>query len=398
MKWLPLILLICSCAQLNHYKVYKSQDGLYKYQHRGTKTQNALRDNSNKLIRSELEAKKQFSNYKSVTDLKKSFLPSCEDRFNFRKSYHRATEVIYAGNLTKGRLLLEKISKDCKNIKFYSHIDYLYAYSYEREENFKQRDKYLEDFLNYSQAIFPPNFSQSDTKDEEALIFKKFKAHAKKVLAGESFKLYREIPNHYTIPRYNSLNDSYLAGTKVTDETYYVIPGYSTVTKGSLEGAYVLPTKYGAFIPGLFMNDPFGTLGRINYRKQLSESLNRKHQTGINIGLYQWKTLSYSRDLFGTLSNVKIKDEGVGTRLGYGGTYQFTTKYNFMYQVAGNSDYATRSNLTALMGYNIDGISMFQYGLLHNQTVIAWKVKQIYIMYNLSMKAIDVNIATGFAF
>lgn len=218
------------------------------------------------------------------------------------------------------------------------------------------------------------------------------------MLAGEKFKLIQDSSKHLSLARYNSLDDTYLAGSRVTKPHFYILPTYSTALKSGLEGGYVFPTKYGAFIPAASINEPFGTLGRLNYRKQLSETLDRKHQTGINIGIYQWKNISYDQNIYGSIVNSEVEEEGIGARLGYGGTYQFTRKYNFMYQVVGSSSNKLRSSATSLIGYNIGNTSMLQYGLLNNYTVVAWKVKQIYIMYNFSAKAISANISTGFRF
>ncbi len=50
MKLLLLCLLFSSCAKLSHYKTYQDDKGLYKYQFKDFKSENASRDNKNKLI------------------------------------------------------------------------------------------------------------------------------------------------------------------------------------------------------------------------------------------------------------------------------------------------------------------------------------------------------------
>lgn len=383
---------------MKHYKSYQEGEDFYKFQFKGRNTQTAVRDSDKKLILNKNKATIQIESYKNMDELNSSMITECEIDLDIKSTYHQAQDELKKLKSKEARSLLDKIVLKCESIKYYSHISFLYAYSYQIDGNKKKRDEFLSDFLMYSQSIYPKGFYQTDTSDESIKLYVSYKNIAKESLNGKEIIFDNHSDEHLSIPRYNSLDDTYLSGTKISKQHFYILPYYSTVTRGGFEYAHVVPTQYGAFIPKISTNEPMGTLGGLFYRKQLTETIDRKHQTGLNIGLYQWKKISYTENIYGGVSDVEVEDEGIGTRLGYGGTYQFSSKFNFMYQGLGYSSDKSGTAATTLLGYRLDEISMFQYGLLHNKTVVAWKVMQMYIMYNFTAKSLDVNFSTGFGF
>jgi hypothetical protein len=401
MKLILLLILFTSCANLKDVKTYQSGEDFYKFKtsHKTPLKEHSLRKETGELVFNDKEAKEEIMAATSLNALKKRIPSYCSEDYELAELYH---EIIDALSSKKSEIAINKISiiiKECPAIEKRSHINYLQAYAHHLKSDDLKRDQYLKDFINNAESIFPLSLSQEDKKQERVVLYNQYKEHAKEVLAGAEFKVELTTQEHLSMPRYRSLKNSSLPGFKSdTGRYFYILPGYSTATKGYVSAMYNISTDYGEFIPFISINDLYGTLGTLVYRKQLSQTIDRRHQTGINLNLHQWKKITYEKTYYGSFENSKTQDSGIGARFGYGGTYQLTNDFHFVYQGSYFSNYTNNLTATTLLGYNITTFSQLQFGLLKDHSVIVYKVGVFYFIKNFSRDEVNFNLGGVFQF
>lgn len=136
----------------------------------------------------------------------------------------------------------------------------------------------------------------------------------------------------------------------------------------------------------------------IVYRKQLSQTLDRKHQTGLNLNLHQWRKYTYKKTAFNSISDVKVVDSGIGGRIGYGGTYQFNNRFQFVYQGSYSSNYENNLAGTTLIGYAFAPELQLQAGMLNDHSAIALKFSSLYFVWDFSSQTFSFNMIGGLQF
>jgi hypothetical protein len=401
MKYLLFAILLTSCAKFKNIKTYQDGESYFKYSDIENPRYDvrAIRDKKNDLVFEKEEAEKVLAEIGTLEELKKRTPQLCSNKFSFSKDYFEIINFLKKEAPDKAIGHIQKLIDLCPTIKKNSHVHYLSAFSYHLKKDQVKRDEFLNLFLNQSESIFPRNHFQENNPQEKVSLYLKYRKHVKDVLAGSEFKLDLTSDEHLKIPRYKSVKNSFLPGTKTeTGRSFLIIPGYSTAVGGTIEALYNIDTQYGEFIPYMSFDEVFGSLSTLIYRKQLTQSLNRKHQTGINLNLHQWKRLKYKIDIFDRISDVKTVESGIGNRVGYGGTYQFTNDFNFIYQGSYFSNYKNGFNGTALLGYAVAEGAQFQFGLLNDQSVIAYKLNTIYMMWSTSSEEFNFSLGGALQF
>ena len=170
-----------------------------------------------------------------------------------------------------------------------------------------------------------------------------------------------------------------------------ILPFYNSITGGGLQVFYNYSTHYGEFIPTYSYDEMRESMSSLTYRKALSQTLDRKYQTGINIQINQWKEFSYKKNtVTGKISDVKITREGVGASAAYGGTYQFTNIFYYLYQGRIYSYTKVGATATNLLGFSLGEKSPFslEYGLFRNKTIAGLRFGFIHFYKDISSDSV----------
>jgi hypothetical protein len=157
----------------------------------------------------------------------------------------------------------------------------------------------------------------------------------------------------------------------------------------NISTGYQYKTRFGELIPILILNSHFDQKHLI-YRKQVSQSPNRRHQTSFVFGLTEWKDIDFDYTRVRRAKNIKVVDEGFGNFLGYGGTLQLNNTHSFMYQAR----YVNEKNEsilkgTALIGWAIGEESVLQLGALNDHFVLALKSASFYTTIDFTDRGLN---------
>jgi len=399
---IPLFLILASCASFSDYTLIDSEKDLYLITHK-TKNKNfgAIRDKNNNLIRNKDRADKRFFELGSVDKIEKSEITNCDGSYELSKKFHKIDDLLSKNKSKKAREKLKELKKQCLNIEYHSNYYYLLAYSFHIDKNKEKRDFYLKEFINKSDSLYPNFAHQTNSEKESDTIYKKTITHSKEVLKGADFKLDLFKKEHLNTARYRNRLNSFLPGYEnESGKVFFILPSYSTATRGGINLIYNITTDYGEFIPVISYTDVYGSQSSLIYRKRLSQSVDRKHTTGINLAVYQWRRIERERDEYGYYQ-TRNKGNGVGASFGYGGTYQLTNDFYYAYQGRYYSSYRNGALGTSLVGYNILDINdteslSLEYGLFNNISIVGMRWGLIHFFQNLSGDTFNFQFHLGF--
>lgn len=399
-----LSLILISCASVSDYETVKNEKDLFIIQHKKSKQDfGPIRDNKKNLIRDKEIANKRMSSFNELDELKKNKIPQCSGGIEQSERFHKIEKLIVANKIKKARKQLYRLKENCDGLEYNSNYYYTLAYTYELEGNKEKRDENLNNFINKSQQIYPGFTHQTNSKEEATQLYKQYIQNAKDVLNGKEFTYSLSDKKHLKVARYIDRTNSFLPGYENEEgRVFLVLPSYSTVTGGGISALYNFNTKYGEFIPAYSYNEITKGLGSLIFRKQISQSLDRRHTTGINIGLFQWKKIRYRTNYYTReASDVRILDEGIGVSAGYGGTYQLTNRFLYIYQARAYSSQESGISGTSLIGYNFNNFDqketfLLEYGLFNNDSIAGARWGIIHIFQNLSAETFNFQLYFGF--
>ncbi len=385
---IPLLFFI-SCSHLGDQKVIIEGENYYKVQDtKINKELYAIRDKAKNLIRDEELAKQRLQNFSTLSQLEDSKILACSGDYKITKMFHEIIKFLENKNITSARERLIKLQLQCKNIEYQSQFYYLMAYTFHLQGNFEKRDFYLAEFSNKADSVFPAFSYQTNSATEKHQLYESYYEHAKSVLTGADLKLKPVQKKHLEIARYRDRSNSFFPGFQNESGKYFIIlPYYSTITNGGIQMIYNYATPSGEFIPQYSYDDFLGSMLGVTYRKSLTQTIDRKHQTGINVKINQWKEYRYYRNpITNKISNFEITNEGVGGSLGYGGTYQFSNSFYYLYQGRVYSYKNVGTTATSLLGYSFGstGVVSLEYGLYNNHSIAGLRFGIIHTYQDLS--------------
>lgn len=398
------LIILISCSSVSDFKTSKSEKDYYVLENKRTNYKfGAIRDKDKNLIREKEQAEKRLSQFKEMDDIKANEIAHCDGGYEQSKKLHKIDTLLEKKKSKKARALLKELKKECENIEFNSNYFYALAYSYEIDGNIEERDKNLKKFLKKSEQTFPNFAHQTNSKAESDKVYKAYIKNAKAALKGEAFKYKMTKEKHLEIARYKDRTNSFLPGYKNEQGRFFLIlPSYSSATGGGISALYNFSTKYGEFIPAYTYNELTDGLGSLIFRRQISQSIDRRHSTGINIAVYQWKDIRYSRNYYtGEASDYEVLDEGVGASFGYGGTYQLSDDFLYIYQGRIYSSKNSGTRGTSLLAYSLSSMSstesiFLEAGLFNDVSIIGLRWGFIQIFRNYSANSTNFQLSFGF--
>lgn len=399
-----LLFILGSCASLNDFEYYKNDKGIYSVKRKKLDHEiTVLRDKNKNVIRDEEVAKNTFYQFMEVEDIDDNQISNCDAGITQSKAFHKIDKHLANKQVSKAKSKLKNLKKSCKNLEYHSKYYFTLAYINDLEGNIADRNKNLKSFINKSDAIYPSFTMQTDSKGEAASVYKQYVQHAHAVLNGSEFTYDQAKEKKLKIARYRDRTNSFLPGYEnETGRMLLILPGYSSVTGGAISALYNIKTEYGEFIPTYTYNEIQKGQAALIYRKRLSQSLDRRHTTGINVSLFQWKIVNFNRNYYtNEASNIEVEDEGIGLGLGYSGTYQLTNDFLYIYQARATSSDKVYTAGTSLIAFSLVDLNeseplLLEYGLFNDVTIIGVRLGFIQMFQDFSNDSFNFRFHLGF--
>jgi hypothetical protein len=395
------LLFISSCANIKNARVIKGNYDYYQLDKAGSSTGRPIRTNNGDLILDESSAEAELAEVKSFSELRQRVDKNCKRSLKLASHYHQAVRYLKENNIQMSKAELEKSQLLCSSIDMISHYFYIEAYQAQVDGDYEKRNQKLQAFLSKSEGIFPKSFYQEDfVKTETIELYELYKEHARDVLKSDiSLKLILTDDEKFNVARYNSYYKTLMPGFKNDSPgKFFIKPGFEWLYGLNISSGYQYKTDFGEFIPIVIVNSHFD-LKHLIYRKQISQTPNRRHQTSLVFGVTEWKDVDFNYTSIRRAKDIKVSDEGFGNFVGYGGTFQLNNTHSFMYQARSVSEKHERIiKGTALIGWAIGEESVLQFGSLNNHVVIAWKTTSFYTTIDFTDRGLNSSVYTGFTF
>jgi hypothetical protein len=340
------------------------------------------------------EATKEFKALRSDKEYQKRIPTPCSNPLRVAEQFHELRKSLEEKLLPQAQKTILELERQCAALEKISHLEYLKAYLAKLENRPEAVKEHLERFLRVAERAWPQNFFQEDTPGEEIEYYQKLRQSAQGHLEhGEELNLIkveqkllipRHRADHWYEPGYlNSSDDAIRALVIITGNQY----------ESGVSGFYDFKTSYGSFIPRVMYMSLSGAYYDLIYRKDITQSLDRRHQTGINLSLSNIKKVTYRSSLLsGTKANVE--EEYIGFTAGYGGTYHFSENLSGLYQgrvvnlftPLSGFDYTMLAKYRLFPKLNVHG------GILDSHGVVGIDFFMIYFYYNTARNSLHFNL------
>ena len=391
---ITLSMFLFSCAKFHRVTLRTNAEGHF-VPHYEKRNLRPIRDNNFNLITDRAKAQKRLDDLGSFDELEKFVPKTCDIGIKESKKYHKAEGLLQEAKFDDAIKLLDEVKGQCRDIAFVSHINYLYAYAYEKKGMKEIAQNYINLFIHKAESIYPQSFYQFDSANDQVAAYERYLSQAKNYLEGQELVLVSDAK-----PRYNTLEGTLLPGIKPAKkkDRFIFDIGYSTKFRGSFGIGYIGNTKYGQFIP-FIITSQIGSWKSLLWRKQHFQTIDRKHTTGFRVSIDEWKKYTVYKDSYsGEINKFEIHDSGYGVTAGYGGTYQFNNDFSYVYTGSVTASYETNVFGTSMISYHTGGPSSLLAGLFKNESVVMWKVSAIQIWYNYTDKSFNSSLTAGIRF
>jgi len=382
-----------SCAKFHKVTVRTNAEG-HQIPHYENKNLRPIRDNNFNLITNREKAQKRLDDLGSFDNLEMYTPKRCKIGIRESKKYHKAESLLQENKIDEAIKLLDEVKKKCKQIVFFSHINYLYAYAYNKQGKQELAKKHTQLFIHKAESIYPISFYQYDSSNEQVKEYEIYLAQAKNYLNGEELLLKTQ-----AYPKYNTLEGTLLPGLEASDKGRYLWDmGYSSISGGVFGFGYIFKNDYGEFIPFYRVTSRLGSYKSFLYRKQQYQSSDRRHTTGITVSVDEWKRFTYYKNGYNQITDVDINDTGYGLTVSYGGTYQLDNEFSYVYKASMIANYKSSVFGTSMISYHTGGPGSLLAGLFNDSSVIMWKVGALQIWKNFSNNSINSSLTAGIRF
>lgn len=389
-----ILLLVTSCAKFHRVTVRTNAEG-HQVAHYENRNLRPIRDNNFNLIIDKTKAEKRLNDLGSFDALEKYTPRPCKVGVSESIKYHKAEKLLMEDKYSEAIALLDELKTECENIVFVSHINYLYGYAYEKQGEKEKAKKHIKLFIHKAESIYPQSFYQFDSPNEQVEIYEKYLSQANNYLNGNELVLKTKLE-----ARYNTLEGTLLPGIHSVEDKNRIIfdIGYSSAIKSTFGIGYIFNTKYGQFIPFYLNNSLLGSFKSLLFKRQHFQTPDRKHTTGYQISIDEWKRYTLYRNNYTYTHKSEIHETGYGLTVGYGGTYQFNNSFSFVYSGKIRNSYETGTFASSMISYHTGGPGSILAGLYNNESVLMWKVGTIQIWYNYTDKSFNSSLTAGIRF
>jgi hypothetical protein len=385
--------LLYSCAKFHKVTVRTNAEG-HQIPHFENINLRPIRDNNFNLITDRKKAEKRLDDLGSFDHLEKYTPKKCKIGIIESKKYHKAQMLLQNNKVVDAIELLDEVKSKCKDIVFVSHINYLYAYAYNKQGKKELAKKHTQLFIHKAESIYPISFYQYDSPNEQVKEYELYLSQAKAFLSGEDFLL-----NTESSPKYNTLEGTLLPGLKASDKARYLWDmGYSSISGGLFGFGYIFQSEFGEVIPFYRVTSRLGSYKSLLFRRQQYQSEDRRHTTGITVSIDEWKRFTYYKNGYNQITDVDINDTGYGLTASYGGTFQLDNDFSYVYKASITANYTSSVFGTSMISYHTGGPSSLLAGLFNDSSVIMWKVGALQIWKNFSDNSINSSLTAGIRF
>jgi hypothetical protein len=395
---LPLLFFFTACGTLTikDADLVKSDSGYYVPQLRG-REMSALRDSEKNLAFTQEEAKKIQDQLKNQSSFEKRIPQHCQYPMDASDLFHRIERELETKNWIAADQLMARLEKDCPDIKYLSYLDYLKGYAAHEQGRGEEAHVLFKNFLTKSEGIWPKKFFQEDSYQERTEFYQKYRLQAQKYLDQKiSPELFLSDKKKYRIPRFR--NDiAYEPGYESTKDHRsfrWVVWPTSNRFESGIAAFYDIHTQYGSFIPGVDLKFLSGPYYNMIYRKSIYQTLDRRHQMGINLNGGTVKKIRYT-GTFGYYDEADVVETRIGFGLGLGGTYHFHERWSGIYQVTGKDVFFSderSAHFTTLGKFRLGEIWNVHAGFLDDNVVSGLDLDLFYLSYNFSDRGILLGI------